>query len=134
MTRPSDSEVVRVLAERDGWHERETEEMALHFPGGWLPAKVKRWFHGDGIAALPFENPPDYLHSLDAIRPLLAKLTPEEWAALIKRVDIGEGVTWEQRANYAGRIIQHCLTLDPPVLARAVAEAILACAGPEKLT
>lgn len=118
MTHPDDATVVRVLAER--------EDAA--YPG-WTLEHVsdgRCWFHwektGTHIAA------PDYLHSLDALRPVLAKLTPDERGRLAHQ--IGEQVDWPDGMpdwEFRDRCVMHALTLDPPVLSRAVAEAVVAC-------
>lgn len=94
------SEVVRVLAERDGWTE--------------IPCV-------EGGNILLGEPLPDYLHSTDALRPVLAKLTQEEWRWLVERI----ALMYEASGEHG--LMRYTLTLDPPVLARAVAEAVVAC-------
>lgn len=112
-----DKEVVRVLCERDGWR--------------CVKGEVYKWERkcGNGVEVLFDGDDEDtsitercYLHSTDALRPVLAKLTPLEWFHLRQALanehsSHAEYPTWSQ----------WLLTLDPPNLARCVASAILAC-------
>lgn len=114
MTHPDDATVVRVCAERDGWT--------------LATGEVYKWERkcGSGIEVM-FEDDEDvsitercYLHSTDAIRPVVAKLTPEERDYFLHLITgNAEGAEWLSFEQ-----LWYCLTLPPDQLARAVAEAI----------
>lgn len=98
-TEMSEADVVKVLLGKDGWQ--------------------------DGIQKnghLRYVHEEDYLTSHDSLRPVLAKLTEEEWDRLneqleeidMKRTQHGIIMGWSKLL----------LTLDPKTIAYAIAEAI----------
>lgn len=91
MSKMSESEVVKVLWKRE----------------------APEW-------AMTENNVPDYLHSIDALRPVLAKLTPEEWRWMDEYMAV-------RYAFGRAQFMQAMLTLDPLILAQAVAESVVAC-------
>lgn len=114
MTHPDDATVVRVLlAEREGWTEIDAPRRL-----GKLPQTGQTmWL-------------PDYPHSTDAIRPVLLRLTPEEWAALHRIVSFMPYPPEMEKDNARAFVhTKFLLTLPPYQLSRAVASAIQACAG-----
>lgn len=130
MTHPDDATVVRVISERDGF-----ENIADYLEYG-LPIPFTKSHIGgtqDGLGEADdtlgreIKPLPDYLHSIDALRPVLAKLTPEERDRFLHLIcGNAEGARWLSFEQ-----LWHCLTLDPSVLARCIAEAVLACKSKE---
>lgn len=125
----SEDEVVRVLATRDWWTEIRCVEGGNVLFGepddDWNRDVDEHKKHGTcGFPAHKHREPlPDYLHSHDALRPVLVKLAAEEWVSLrsiLQRECAG-------LVPYPLLYEQWLLTLDRPVLARAVAEAVVAC-------
>lgn len=53
-----------------GYELRDTTETVLHFPGGYLPAKVKRWFHKNdkNNLGVPIEEPWDFCGDLNLMQ------------------------------------------------------------------
>lgn len=103
----TNAEIVRVLAERKGWSCFNSHNLGLY--------GCKDSTHNQ----IPI---PDYLNSHDALRPVLEKLTPEEWVVFKKKI-------WRcyYAANDIDSIINLTLTIQTPTLARLMAEAIVKC-------
>lgn len=105
---------VRILAEREGWREHKCHIWNC----SW------RWMSPGNTLE---ENLPDYLNSRDALAPVLGKLTPEEWEALVcKHLKLPRNKCWDI-ATETEAIVRYCLTLPARDLAFAVAEAIEEC-------
>lgn len=110
----TDEQIVRTLAEREGWRWNERHSMFDRYldRGGWTTGEHRKSL--------------DYLHSRDALAPVLAKMTPEEWDDLFLRL-LGK-----HRCASAMWTFRNALTLPPPTLARLMAEAIAECASAAK--
>lgn len=124
MTHPDDATVVRICAERDGWTEIrccEGGNVLLGEPDDdWNRDVDEHAKHGTcGFPTHKHREPlPDFLHSTDAIRPVLLKLTPEEKQRLA-----GTLLSAYLQSGQRYQLI-FALELPPDQLARAVAEAI----------
>jgi hypothetical protein len=57
----------QAIAKACGWALRDNDEVQMHFPGGYLPCRVKRWFK-PGNFIVPFESIPNYFADLNACR------------------------------------------------------------------
>lgn len=79
---------------------------------------------GKQACYMKLEPPPAYTTSLDALRPVLAKFTPEMWVVL------ADGLCFEHLGNFATHATnitsteRYILTLPASTLARLVAETI----------
>lgn len=118
----TDEQVVRVLAEREGW-----KYSSIPADGGCYGWVSPRGGFPQEVTALP-----NYLNSRDALAPVLEKLTEGEKERLHSLVyleylklnpDKLASVFW-------GALVTHfLLTIPPSTLARAIAEAIEGVAG-----
>lgn len=111
----NEEQIVRTLAEREGWT---TVRPLVGVPG----------FSGVFEAAGPYyQDLPDYLHSRDALALVMEKMTPEEWDKLNDALCFAHLSDLASRSTKSIRPVQFYLTLPPATLARLVAEAIVAC-------
>lgn len=79
MNELSDSAVIELLAQREGFYRTTFDELSFSDANRILQRpcwKIKRT--GD----YPHRKLPDYLESLDSLQPILATLTEEEWEKL----------------------------------------------------
>ncbi len=91
------TQVVELLARREGF------EYALNGP-----TNEHVWWAGDHIVNLPH-----YLTSIDALQPVLATLTKEEWNSLRNTLYDADVLNWNEY-----------LTIKPELLALCIAKAI----------
>lgn len=123
----TDQEVIETLARREGW---KYEEDATHdvdwnrrfnstpicvtSPNG---KRCWRW-QGAEKAERGFQYEPFYLRSRDALAPVLAGLSDDEWQHLNEL--LWKNMTHQQALN----VSRYVLTIPPRDLAHAIAEAI----------
>lgn len=100
----NDEEVVRVLAEREGWTTVDC----------WCGCGAKQMSR-DGKRAWPGKLPTNYLTSRDALQPVMEKLTQDEWRRLSWRI---------VPVASARGIARRLLSIPPRDLANAIAEAM----------
>jgi hypothetical protein len=106
-TKLDDATVVRKLAER----------------GGWIHDKDGDWW--EGPSGLPALSPPDYLTSRDALAPILAGLSDDEWDRLA--INVLPRVYHEKHPLRPVSVSRFLLTLPPRDLAYAIAEVLDKC-------
>lgn len=107
MTPPTDQQVIEILAERD--------KCFMDATGGWyLRDKLN-----PGVC-YPLVSEPSYLHSLDALQPILAGLTEEEWDRLI--TELSETLEFEDHSFI--EFHRKMMTAKPSQLAKCIVKAI----------
>lgn len=98
----TDEKAVDVLARRDGWEKK------------WTTGVRKlSWWKGL-LSTLP-----DYLHSRDALRPVILTLSPEEQRRLGTMIEVSY-----MDDNYEGPLLIYTINLPADQLARMVAEVL----------
>jgi hypothetical protein len=131
----TDKEIVDRLAKREGadnrwvikkhglYYRPNAHGYTYNVSEAWIVseeiAKKHEYPHDDPVTRHPAPIPP-YLTSIDALRLVLATLTDDEW----RRVYNIMGDLPYPATLHLWSAMQFYLTLDPAILARAVAEAI----------
>lgn len=132
----TDEQVVRVLAERDGWFlwqevrgltKFTTLQVVLKDREPWRRVQnheeakqrytLLKWADYDWRKVINAGQLPNYLTSLDALRPVLATLTEHEWSELAWALK-------SEREQTEMMTTQFYLTLPPSKLAHAIAEVL----------
>lgn len=128
-------QIVNVLAEKLGW----TPEVRKRYAGvdnynGWGRNQQLGLGHVNREFIVSLHQFDSLVTSIDALRPVLAKLSEKEWDRLVSKLE------WEHKTLSPSedsamvqryKCIRHVLTLPPEQLAVAIAESIVKAKGPQ---
>ena len=112
----TDQQLIELLAQREGWTSVPVGTAREFYTG--KPAESPYWIDPDRNRENDGELP-NYLHDLNALQPILATLTEEEWASLHCEIILFH----KMKLRYLD-ITKFCLTLKPSQLARCIGKAI----------
>lgn len=108
MNNPTDEQIMERLARSCGWKPKDDSD--TRFMG------FRLWWENESEITT-FSNLPAFLASTDAIRPVLEKLSEDQWGNLCQKL--------QSKAKAGVRTMaEHYLTIPPATLARAIYEAI----------
>lgn len=118
----TNEQIVKVLAEREGW-----KYSSIPADGGCFG-----WVSPSGGCLQDFTALPDYITSIDALRPVLAKLSGEEWSIMEHIINMlsFEGRVFRINLDLMKFLLmKFLLTISPEQLAAAIAESIVKAKG-----